>query len=349
MFSFQTKHIEDLAIGSGILGSGGGGDPTYATWMLHHQIEQYGPIVIRSLNSLTESDWVAPLALMGAPLIGREKVLSSRELEAVLDAIEEQSGRRITALMIGEIGGSNAFTPLLIAGKRGLPVIDADLIGRAFPKLEMNSASLHGLPTTPIWIADSLGNRVCIKGDDPKRLEELARHVAVAMGSSCAFSFAVGDGPLMQSHAIAGSLTRALKLGAAVRLADDPFRALREAEGHCLASGVISDIDSSIDAGFLKGRVTLTTQTGEVTLFYQNEYLLAEKEGQCLGCTPDLLVLLDESSGLALMSERLRFGLQVQLFALPAPTRWKSPAGQALVGPEAFGYLIKGRAACATS
>lgn len=97
MFHFQTKHIEDLAIGSGILGSGGGGDPTYAKWMLHHQLEQYGPIAIQPLSCLTKSDWVAPLALMGAPLIAMEKMLSSRELESALDSIEEQSGRRITA------------------------------------------------------------------------------------------------------------------------------------------------------------------------------------------------------------------------------------------------------------
>lgn len=117
--------------------------------MLRHQLEQYGPITIRPAESLTKEDFVVPLALMGAPLVSMEKVLNGDELEGILDTIEKELGRRITALMVGEIGGANAFTPLLIAGKRGLPVIDADLLGRAFPKLEMNMQICKGCMYPP--------------------------------------------------------------------------------------------------------------------------------------------------------------------------------------------------------
>lgn len=349
MFLLTDEHIEDLSIGSAILGSGGGGDPIYAKWMLRHALEQYGPVTIRPLESLTSRDLVVPLALMGAPLISMEKVLSGKELEGVLDGIERDLRRPITALMVGEIGGANAFTPLLIAGKRGLPVIDADLIGRAFPKLEMNSATLRGLSVAPVWMADALGNQVCIRAKCPKAIEQFARNVAVGMGSSCAFSFAVGDGDFIKSHCIEGSLSRALQLGKAVRLATDPFLAL-EAMGACLlASGVISDIISSVDEGFLQGYVTITTQKGVLKMLYQNEYLFAEQEGFCLAATPDLLVMLEESSGLPIMSESLRFGLQVRLFVLPASAIWKTLEGLALVGPGAFNYKITEGCLCAMS
>lgn len=339
---FQAEDIEDLSVGSAILGSGGGGNPTCAKWMLRHQIQRYGPIEIRSLDTLSEKDWVAPLGLMGAPLVCMEKMLTEHELESVLDAIQERTGRCLTALMVGEIGGANAFTPLLIAGKRGLPVLDADLLGRAFPKLEMNSASLHGLPVAPIWIADALGNSVYIQGDDPKRLEEIARHVAVSFGSSCAFSFAVGDGRYVQRHAIAGTLSYALELGRAVRGAQDPFKALEALGGRFLACGIISDIDSTVQNGFLQGRASITAQDGSgMHLLYQNEYLFAQQGSRCLGATPDLLVLLDENSGLPIMSETLRFGLQVRLFLFPSPPVWKSPQGLELVGPKAFDCLSK--------
>lgn len=340
MFKITDESIEDLAVGSAILGSGGGGDPTYAKWMLRHQLAEYGPISIRTPESLTESDWVVPLALMGAPLVSIEKVLSGQELEAVLDAIERDSGRQITALMIGEIGGANAFTPLLIAGKRGLPVVDADLLGRAFPRLEMNSATLQGLSVSPVWMADALGHQVCIRADDPRRIEQLARQVTVGMGSSCAFGFAVGDGQFVKSHCVRGSLSRALQLGACVRSAKDPFLALKNAGASFLASGVISDINSVVDAGFLQGQVSLATKEGPVTLHYQNEYLFVERNGHCLASTPDLLVLADDS-GLPIMSESLRFGIQVQLLSLPAPREWKTAAALALVGPEQFGYIPK--------
>lgn len=347
MFLLDSPDVEDLSIGSAILGSGGGGDPTYAKWMLRHQLEQYGPITIRPAESLTKEDFVVPLALMGAPLVSMEKVLNGSELEGLLDTIEKESGRRITALMVGEIGGANAFTPLLVAGKRSLPVIDADLLGRAFPKLEMNSANLHGLQVSPVWIADSLGNQVCIREQDPKQIEQLAREVVVTMGSSCAFAFAVGDGEFVKSHAVKGSLSRALQLGQAVRLATDPFSALESLGAHFLGKGVISDIDASVESAFLQGHVTLTTQEGAIKVLYQNEYLFAVKEGICLGATPDLLVLLEEGSGQPIMSESLRFGLQARLFSLPAPAVWKSELANSLVGPECFGYRIEEGRLCA--
>lgn len=349
MFLLTDEHVEDLSIGSAILGSGGGGDPTYAKWMLRHALEQYGPITIRPFESLKRIDLVAPLALMGAPLISMEKVLSGKELEGVLDGIERDLGRPITALMVGEIGGANAFTPLLIAAKRGLPVIDADLVGRAFPKLEMNSATLRGLSVSPVWIADALGNQVCIRAKCPKAIEQVARNVAVGMGSSCAFSFAVGDGEFMKSYCIGGSLSRALQLGKAVRLATDPFCMLGTMGASLLASGIIVDITSSVEGGFLQGYVTIATQGGIVKVLYQNEYLFAEREGECLASTPDLLILLEEGSWLPIMSESLRFGLQVRLFVLPAPSIWKTAEAAALVGPGAFGYQIREGCLCALS
>lgn len=349
MFLLDSSHVEDLQIGSAILGSGGGGDPAYAKWMLLHQIEKYGPIPIRSVSSPTKEDFVALLALMGAPLVSMEKVLCGDELESILDAIKQEANRPLTALMVGEIGGANAFTPLLIAGKRKLPVIDADLLGRAFPKLEMNSANLHGLDVCPVWMADAMGNLTCIREKDPKQIEQLAREVAITMGSSCAFSFAVGDGEFVKTHAVKGSISRALKLGAAIKGASDPFSALESLGGCFLGKGVIRDIDAAVKSAFLQGSVTLTTQTGDIQILYQNEYLFAVKEGRCLGATPDLLVLLEENSGLPIMSESLRFGLQARLFSLPAPDVWKSQSAQTLVGPECFGYKIEEGRLCAIS
>ena len=41
------------------------------------------------------------------------------------------------AVMSCEIGGANGLEPLAIAARMGLPVVDADFMGRAFPELQV--------------------------------------------------------------------------------------------------------------------------------------------------------------------------------------------------------------------
>ena len=150
---------------------------------------------------------------MGAPLINMERLLSGKELETLIHTIENRLGRKPTVLMAGEIGGANAFTPLLIAAKMGLPVLDADLIGRAFPELQMNSCHLQQHPATPAIVADCFGNTVIIDTTHIKTLENLARGITVSMGSSAGIALHIMNGNEVSRAVIAGSLTKAIGIG----------------------------------------------------------------------------------------------------------------------------------------
>ena len=52
-------------------------------------------------------------------------------------------GGELFGVLSCEIGGGNGLEPLALGARLGLPVIDADLMGRAFPELQ---ARMH-LPT----------------------------------------------------------------------------------------------------------------------------------------------------------------------------------------------------------
>ena len=53
--------------------------------------------------------------------------------------IEEHLDFNATALISNEIGGSNSLEPLIPAAITGLPVVDADGMGRAFPEIQMKT------------------------------------------------------------------------------------------------------------------------------------------------------------------------------------------------------------------
>ncbi|NGX59610.1 MAG: hypothetical protein KR126chlam3_00763 [Chlamydiae bacterium] len=343
MKQITVNDLEKLSIGSAILGSGGGGDPSYPLLMVKNAIEKYGPIDVISIEDLKENDLVIPLSFMGAPLINTERLQSGSELEAILQTIEKRLGQKPTVLMPAEIGGANAFTPLLIAAKRRIPVLDADMIGRAFPELQMSSCYLRELSATPAVMADCMGNTIILETRDANTLERMARAITVAMGSSSAVGFYFMSGSDVAGSVIPNTLSQALALGEIVIKAreesTDPISALVEASnGRILGRGTLIDIDQSIEKGFLQGSASILCEGEKMKLFFQNEFLLAKKGEDILSSTPELLVLLEENSGTPITSEALRYGLQVALIAIPAPEIWQTPEGLELVGPQVFGY-----------
>lgn len=342
------EDLENLGIGSAVLGSGGGGDPAYVYLMAKYLMEQYGPVKVISLEELEKTDYIIPLSIMGAPLINMERLLSGSEIEILLETIEKKLQKKPTVLMAGEIGGANAFTPLLAAAKLGLPILDADMLGRAFPELQMSSCNLKNLNCAPAVIVDCLQNSVVIETPCPNTLEKFARALTVSMGSSSAIGFYFMNGVEIQDAVIPNTLTHALRLGAAIKSARekgfDPIQQLIDAsEGVLLGKGTIIDIEQNVEKGFLQGAVTILDHSEKIELFYQNEYLLARRGAEILATTPDILVLLEETSGTPLTSEMLRYGLQVCLVAIPSPEIWQTNEGLRLVGPRSFGYDIEYR------
>ena len=72
--------------------------------------------------------------------------------------------------------------PLFVAANTGLPVLDVDGMGRAFPELQMFCPFIYGLQPYPAAVADDKGNAVvCTHVDSAERLEDFFRAVCVKM------------------------------------------------------------------------------------------------------------------------------------------------------------------------
>ena len=345
MKKITINELESLSIGAAILGSGGGGDPFYNKLMAKYQIEKHGPINIISVDDLSTDDIIVPIGIMGAPLVTIEKLPSGKEFLSMFSEIEKYFGKKPKAIMPAEIGGSNGFVPLIVAGILGLPILDADLMGRAFPELQMISANLKGVSQCPAFITDALGKCQIIEASDSSMLEKQARNIAVSMGSSAAVSIYFMNGKQIKDSTICGSISRALEIGDLILNARsnklDPIKTLVEkTKGIIIGSGIITNIDQSIKDGFLKGSVTISNDLDEIILYYQNENLIAYLNDQIVTTTPDIIIPLDSENGTAITSESLAYGLRVSVVALPSPKIWTTPQGLNLVGPRYFGYDI---------
>lgn len=334
--------LEAIAIGGAVLGSGGGGSPTYNLRIASHLMGN-APIRLLSMEELSEDALVVPIAFMGAPIVALEKLPSGKEFEKLFSMLKKEYGQRNYVLMPAEIGGGNCLTALIAAAILDLPVLDADSIGRAFPELQMSSMTLHNISSAPAFFADALGNGSSIHANEPKTLERLARQLAIGMGSRALCALYLMSGSEAKKAAIAGSLSLAKKIGRIILSKRNPIDALiDEVQLRLIGTGKVIDVDYAIEKGFLNGVCTIKEEDGSsIKLLYQNEFLFAKKEELFLGKTPEILTLIEHDTGNPITSADLSYGLFVHLIAIEAPPIWSSSEGLSLVGPEQFKHLLK--------
>ncbi|MCL2465315.1 MAG: DUF917 domain-containing protein [Micrococcales bacterium] len=339
--------ISDLARGAAILGTGGGGDPYIGQLMALEAVETNGPVELVAPADLPDDAQVLPVAMMGAPTVMVEKLPSVDQFVVAVNALGQYLGVKPTHIACMEAGGVNSTIPIVAAAQMGLPLMDGDFMGRAFPELQMVTATLFGISTTPMSITDDKGNAGIFNTVSNRWAETLARVVTVEMGATSIVSLYPMRGHQARDAAVAGTLSLCVRLGRAVREAravhSDPVAAVAAIlGGRLIHTGKIVDIVRRTTAGFARGEATLAGLDADagktLTLEFQNENIIATRDGAVLATAPDLLVCLDVDTGEPVTTESLRFGHRIALVAAPSDARWHTPEGLALVGPRYFGY-----------
>lgn len=346
---FTYAHLEPLAIGAGILGTGGGGSPYLSKLVVGKLLKNGFEVPVVRLSDVPDDALVASTGGIGAPTVGVERMSEGREMFRSLRALEHHVGRPATHMIAAEIGGGNALAPIKVAIQAGLPVVDGDAMGRAFPELQMDTFCIYGIPPTPCAISDVRGHVSIFDNiSDARDLERYARQVTVQMGGGAGAAGPLITGVDVRRTAIPGTLTFAVLLGEAVLAARldhrDPVEAAIDlAGGVHLFGGKITDVDRRFVAGFSRGTLKLDgigEDTGRTfAIDFQNENLVAtDDQGTVISSVPDLICIVDAETAEPITTEMLRYGLRVAVIGIPAPHLISTPEALEVVGPAAFGY-----------
>jgi DUF917 family protein len=286
---------------------------------------------------------------MGAPTVMIEKIPLGEEILIAFQRLERFLGKKIGAILCAEAGGLNSTVPFAIGAMTGIPVIDGDGMGRAFPELQMVTFTMHGVSATPMTIVDDKGNSVLLETIDNRWTERLARSATVDMGGSAMIASYAMSGATAKKASVRGTLTLARRLGEILRESRaslaDPIAAIQSKLGAAtIFQGRVIDIARRTETGFARGEAKFAgvdAYRGHTyRIAFQNEFLIAERDGEPIVTTPDLITLLDADVGSPITTETLRFGLRVVAIAIPCAPQWRTPAGIALVGPRYFGYSV---------
>ena len=350
----SLSDLSALSLGAAVLGTGGGGDPYIGRLALRRQIERTGlePELI-DLDSVSDDALVVPVGMGGSPSVALEKLLAESFADAPLRRLEAVLGRPADAVIPFEIGGINSLMPLLTACATGLPVVNGDGMGRAFPTLERTTFGIAGVPPCPVAVLNEHGETVIIEGvRTHARTEKVARAVFVEFGGACACAMYAMTGLQVKQTAVRDTFSFALEIGRAVEAArvgkHDPCEAILARvrlmtparHARLLFDGKVVDVTRDMIGGYNRGFGTLEGIEGfqkTVSFAFQNEYLYVRQGDSLRAIVPDLIAFLDRETGDPITCETVRYGQRIKAIAIAAAKELRTAAALAVCGPASFG------------
>lgn len=343
--------LVDLARGAAFLGTGGGGDPYIGRLVAEQAIREFGIPDVVTADEVPDDAAVYTSAMIGAPTVFLEKIPSGDDITLAVRKLEAYRGRPADYIVPIEIGGCNSMIPIAAAARLGLPLVDADGMGRAFPELQMVTFNIYGVPPSPVSMADEHGNSVVIEAGDAKAAEDLARANVIQMGLSALMSCYAMSGAELKRAGVLGTFSTALDIGRAIargRREGEPSEVLLEVlrrnalYGRCkiLFEGKITDLRRETARGFAVGHCRVASasrSTLDLEFEFQNENLVARIGGAIVAIVPDLICVIDSETAEPITTETLRYGQRVRIVATSCAPVMRTPEAIAIMGPRAFG------------
>jgi len=359
-YSFTPDDVVPLLEGLAILGTGGGGSPSWGQAILENDFSMGRTPSVISLQDIEDDATVVSGGMMGSV-----KVLESMGIDGVMAHWEERFellevtrvmegilGRGVDYVVPFEVGGLNTPVILSLGARMGIPVIDGDALGRSAPETQMTSFIGHGVSLTPMPLIDYEGNVVVVQeAVEPTYADELGRWVVTRGGGMGANNHYPMSGRQAKTMIVPDTISGALQLGRAVLNArdqgHDPVAAATEVLGAVvLFAGSVASTQEEEKMGFYYTVVDLLgsgADEGRVArLVIKNETMLLSIEGSIRVIFPDLVCMLEPGTGRGVMSVELAAGKSLTLVGVRCHERLRealgSEVGARAFSPARYGY-----------
>lgn len=338
---FTEEHVAALAAGATLLGSGGGGSVGIGAQLLRHELRDRAVDVVAA-RELPSQARVVHVGVVGGPDVMAERLIDPKDLALAGRAVVDTVGGRLDAVGAIEIGGLNAMVAVLGAAELGVPIVDGDLMGRAFPSIRMTTLAVAGHQATPMALVGPSGATVVVSNSSLGSTESLLVATVSAMGGAAAMALYPTTAQVLAAVGVRGSLSSCWALGAAYLSAeaDDERLLVSGLGGRLLFDGRVDEIRPR--RGRAPGSITLTNHHSgsSARIDHLDEFVAATCDGLTVAATPDVIVALDPRSRTSLRTDQVRLGQPLVLFALAPLHTWPDSADR-VVGPAAFGLDLE--------
>jgi DUF917 family protein len=351
-----------IAHGCKILGCGGGGDPYQEYLKAKAIVRQFpGKMRVVAPEYLTDESLVGWTGCMGSPEVSMERLENNECLQAHEELMHVMKSPPVSGFLSLEIGGGNGVVNLSVSAHYGVPCVDADFMGRAYPTTFQITPNVYGPPSgdalVPNTIASGDGSFITMTRSRTDILVDKAlRAACVEMGCRAGSAGAPKTAKVVQEQAVTNTVSLAWWIGRAVALekniSDKALRIIDEVGGPdsaaIIARGKVINVERILKTGHTYGvlEVDGTTSDGSKALIKvpfknENAFVEAISDGQSkiLAAVPDLIAVIDAETGAGLGTPEYKYGLKVVIIAIAASPRWTdSKRGMELGGPGSMGF-----------
>jgi DUF917 family protein len=341
MRTLTKTDLEHILLGCTVLGTGGGGELKDGLDRINDDLARGKKFNLLSLDEVPDDALIASPYYCGS--LTAEMGDEVQEDLLSFEALQQYLGREIHATVATELGGGNTASALSVAANRDIPIVDGDPCGRAVPELQHSTFFINQVSIAPMAIANKFGDVVIIRNvRDSFKAEEIVRAIAVASEGYVGVTDHPQDGRGLKRSIIAGTLSTAGKIGAAVEKTHDCQEVARAGGGFVVFKGNITESGWRDDGGFTIGEVHVSGtdeyRGKRYRLWFKNEFLMSWRDDVVDITAPDLLCVLRRDDGTPLTSPSCAKGMHVVVVGFPAPESWRGEKGRATMGPQSFGF-----------
>jgi len=362
----SADDVHDFIRGLTLLGTGGGGQPEAGLQALVPHVRAGREMRWIAPADLPPGGWVCSVFGMGsiapADALTQAKRVESgyptswvvaKPMARAVRELEAHTGRQVAAIVPFELGPGNTTAAVDAALELDVPVVDGDLCGRAVHELSQAVPALAGMPFAPGAVADPWGTVLIVKSVPSAQVaERIGKLLGTAtklpdLNAPCAHAGFLMPVARVPEVLVAGGLSRALRVGRAIRSAlgaraDPAEAAARAAGGWCLYRGKVVKKVWEYRDGYLIGMTALRGEGPNAgtraEIWFQDQNHVSWRDGRPWVLSPDLIMLMDADRGTPYTNAVLPEGASVAVLGASADARLRTPAGVARLGPRHYGY-----------
>jgi uncharacterized protein len=343
--SISAADVPALYVGSKFF-SPGAGDAyrtSMITW-LTALLQRNGPVALHRVESLDPGVHCISLCVIGSASAMADLPPSGDEFLGAVRRLEHFQRVRMGAVYPLAAATVSAMMPVAAASQLGVPLLDADGMGRTYALIHHTAMHLGGLSPTPLVVQGPTGESVLIDVDFGPRADRLLRGNVDTLGGWAALASYPTTAGALRRASLPGTVSRLINVGRLLLDSHDPdllvSRLAAVTGSWRLARGRIVEMehlsrpnDVTIPAHPSSMVIEEIGDAGrQLRLELRSEIVAAFADGALIAGVPDLLCLLDVSRGEVTSLDSVEPGDLVDVLVTPVEAIWYTAEANAMVG-----------------
>jgi DUF917 family protein len=307
-------------------------------------LDRNGPVPLLRPQAVAPLTRCVSVCVIGSGSAMADLPPSGDEFAEAVRRIEELQREPFEAVYPLDAATISALAPVAAASQLGVPLLDTDGMGRVYPLIHQTSMYLAGLSPTPMVAQGATGESVLIEVPDGSRADRLVRGAVEVMGGWAALASYPTTAGALGTAGLQGTVSRLIEVGRLMLKRNHPdvlVQRLAAITGsRRLGGGRITELEHltrPTDVTIPAHPSSLVIQEiadrrRQLRVELRSDIVAVFGDGLLVAAAPDLICLVDHSSGELAALDSLEPGDSVDILVTPADAIWHSHDGMAMVG-----------------